>query len=275
MKISIITVNLNNAYGLSITIESVRCQTNTNYEFIIIDGNSTDNSIEIIESNKDIIHYFISESDKGIFDAMNKGLDVATGDFVIFLNSGDSFYGKNIIDYVINNITSLDKVYFGCAKVYYNDNTFYLFPNLDITSNELVQFLNYYKPNHQTMFFPKKFYMKNKYNLQYKNASDEDYKIKAFAECGYYFFNIIVTSFFLGGTSFPKTIKKVKELIYEQIIIHRKYENYPIFLYARFCVNTVLKYLFYKILKDKIAYVLSRYKTYKVKGIKIRWGKKF
>jgi putative colanic acid biosynthesis glycosyltransferase len=267
MKISIITVNLNNAYGLSITIESVRCQTNTNYEFIIIDGKSSDNSIEIIKNNKDIIHYFISESDNGIFDAMNKGLDVVTGDFVIFLNSGDSFYDHNVIDYVINNITSLDKVYFGCAKVYHNDNIFYLFPKLDITNNELVQFLNYYKPNHQAMFFPKKFYMKNKYNIQYKNASDEEYKIRALTECNYYFFNIIVSSFFLGGNSFPKTIKKVKELIYEQIIIHRKYEDYSIYLYARLCINIVLKYLFYKILKKESYYVLSGYKN-KVKRIK-------
>jgi glycosyltransferase involved in cell wall biosynthesis len=269
MIISIITVTLNNAAGLEKTIGSVRAQTCRDYEFIIIDGSSTDNSKEIIESNKDIIHHFISEPDKGIFDAMNKGLNIATGDFVIFLNSGDSFYDKNIIDYVINNITSLDKVYFGCAKIYHNDNTFYLFPKLDITKHELAQFLKYYKPNHQTIFFPKKFYMKNKYNIQYRNASDEEYKIKALIECDYCFFNIIVTSFLSGGTTFPKTIRKVMELIHEQINIHKKYKNYPIHLYIRFSISTIVKYLFYKILKDKVYYVLSWYKNCKAKGVEI------
>jgi glycosyltransferase involved in cell wall biosynthesis len=269
MKISIITVNLNDENGLKKTISSVRIQTYTQYELIVIDGKSIDNSVMVINANRDIITYFVSEPDMGIFDAMNKGLDKATGDFVIFLNSGDSFLSSNVLENVVHRITSPDSVYFGCAKVYHNDNAFYLFPKLGITNNELMRFLKYYKPNHQTMFFPKKFYMNNKYNIQYKNVCDEEYKIKALTECGYCFINIIVTYFFLGGNSFPKTIKKAKELIHEQIIIHKKYKDYPIYLYIRFFIGIILKYLFYKILKNKIYYVLSWYKNCKAKGVEI------
>jgi putative colanic acid biosynthesis glycosyltransferase len=261
MKISIITVNLNNAYGLEITIKSVRCQTNTNYEFIIIDGKSDDDSMVIIENNKDIIYYFVSESDKGIFDAMNKGLDIATGDFVIFLNSGDSFYDKNIIDYVINNITSLDKIYFGCAKIYHDDNTFYLFPKLDSNKENITKFLKYYLPCHQAIFFPKIFYTKNRYNLQFKNASDEDFKIKAILEYKYDFFNIIISFFVLGGNSSAiNSLKKVKEYSKEYKYIHKKYNKYLVHQHIRFFISFFLKYFMYKVLGVRFFKLLTTYR---------------
>lgn len=92
MKLSIITINRNNEYGLRKTIESVVGQINfTDYEFIIIDGNSTDGSVEVINEYKDKITYWISEPDKGIYNAMNKGIRQAKGEYCHFLNSGDLF----------------------------------------------------------------------------------------------------------------------------------------------------------------------------------------
>lgn len=91
MKLSIITINKNNAGGLEETILSVICQEFTDYEYIVIDGNSTDNSVEIIKKYADRIHYRISEPDTGIYNAMNKGIRKATGEYVIFMNSGDRF----------------------------------------------------------------------------------------------------------------------------------------------------------------------------------------
>lgn len=101
MILSIITINYNNKTGLVKTIKSVMSQTRRDFEWIIIDGDSTDGSKEIIEelakNNKSIISYWCSEPDKGIYNAMNKGIFNASGDYVLFLNSGDSFADPNVL----------------------------------------------------------------------------------------------------------------------------------------------------------------------------------
>ena len=91
MKFSIITINYNNVEGLRNTIKSVVNQTYTDYEFIIIDGGSTDGSVEVIKEYANIITYWVSEPDKGIYNAMNKGIEVANGEYLNFMNSGDCF----------------------------------------------------------------------------------------------------------------------------------------------------------------------------------------
>jgi glycosyltransferase involved in cell wall biosynthesis len=108
LKISVITINYNNSFGLNRTIQSVIEQEYTDFQFVIIDGGSTDGSKAFIESNSKKIDYWISEKDKGVYHAMNKGLAEATGDFCLFLNSGDYFYNEQ----VLTNITKqLDKKY--------------------------------------------------------------------------------------------------------------------------------------------------------------------
>ena len=97
MKLSIITINLNNKNGLSETISSVIAQTFTDYEYIIIDGQSTDGSLEVIKQNANHINQWISENDHGIYNAMNKGLNLAKGEYCLFLNSGDSLYDSDVL----------------------------------------------------------------------------------------------------------------------------------------------------------------------------------
>lgn len=91
MKLSIITINLNDKVGLQKTIDSVLCQTFTDYEYIVIDGGSTDGSIDLIEGYGNKISYWISEKDSGIYNAMNKGIRKAGGEYCYFLNAGDIF----------------------------------------------------------------------------------------------------------------------------------------------------------------------------------------
>lgn len=98
MKYSIITVNLNNANGLKETIDSIVNQTCCDYEYLIIDGGSTDDSLSIIKQYKDQIDYWVSEPDKGIFNAMNKGINVSHGDYLIFMNSGDCFNNGKVLE---------------------------------------------------------------------------------------------------------------------------------------------------------------------------------
>ncbi|OAQ38606.1 hypothetical protein A5893_14430 [Pedobacter psychrophilus] len=121
MKISIITINYNNKIGLERTIKSVTCQDYINIEYIIIDGGSIDGSAEIIDKYKSKINYWISEKDNGIYAAMNKGIAKSTGDYLLFLNSGDIFTSNEsiasvflnpnfkIIDIIYGNLSCIDK----------------------------------------------------------------------------------------------------------------------------------------------------------------------
>lgn len=102
MKISVITINYNNSKGLEQTIQSVIKQTYTNIEFIIIDGGSSDDSKKIILQYKNQITYWCSEKDSGIYNAMNKGIKKSTGDYCIFMNSGDTFYNEKSIEDIYN-----------------------------------------------------------------------------------------------------------------------------------------------------------------------------
>ena len=97
MKYSIITVNLNDKEGLRKTIESVINQTFQDFEYIVIDGGSTDGSVDVIKEYEGKINYWVSEPDKGIYNAMNKAIDIAQGEYLNFMNSGDCFYNNNII----------------------------------------------------------------------------------------------------------------------------------------------------------------------------------
>lgn len=110
-KISIITIVYNNVRDIECTILSVLKQTYPNIEYIIIDGASNDGTLDIIEKYKNNISILISEKDKGIYDAMNKGLAQATGDYVLFLNSGDELYNENTIQTVVEKGNNADIIY--------------------------------------------------------------------------------------------------------------------------------------------------------------------
>lgn len=101
MKYSIITVNYNNKEGLRKTIESVIHQTYRDFEYIVIDGGSTDGSAEILKEYDKDINYWVSEPDKGIYNAMNKGIVQAHGDYLNFMNSGDCFYNSNVLNDIL------------------------------------------------------------------------------------------------------------------------------------------------------------------------------
>lgn len=113
MKVSIITVSYNSAKTIIETIESVINQSYDNIEYIIIDGDSKDGTMDIIESYKHKIHTVVSEPDKGIYDAMNKGLALATGDVIGLLNSDDTFAHNDVIKNVVAKFSTkpIDAVY--------------------------------------------------------------------------------------------------------------------------------------------------------------------
>ena len=108
MKISVITINYNNINGLRQTIDSVINQTCKDFEYLIIDGGSEDGSIDILKEYAQSITYWVSERDSGIYNAMNKGIERAQGEYCIFMNSGDYFYNNNVLDSVLSMLNGAD-----------------------------------------------------------------------------------------------------------------------------------------------------------------------
>ena len=100
MQLSIITVNLNNCEGLKRTIDSVVSQTFLGYEWIVIDGGSSDGSRELIDRSSHLFSYWVSEPDTGVYNAMNKGIKIAKGDYLLFLNSGDWLFDSTVLERV-------------------------------------------------------------------------------------------------------------------------------------------------------------------------------
>ncbi len=116
--ITIITVVYNGENCLEKTIKSVIDQTYKNIEYIIIDGGSSDRTVDIIKKYEDKISHYISESDDGIYDAMNKGMIFAKGEYILFLNAGDDFCDENIIENIFDKDEQInDDIVYGAAIV--------------------------------------------------------------------------------------------------------------------------------------------------------------
>lgn len=123
MKISIITVVYNAVDTFQRTINSVVCQKNENIEYIVVDGGSTDGTVELIKKNENNIHYWISEPDNGIYDAMNKGIKMASGDIIGIINA-DDWYEENAISEVERVFLETDaEIVYGALNYFYEDRT--------------------------------------------------------------------------------------------------------------------------------------------------------
>lgn len=117
-KISVVTVVRNAVDALRSTVESVVAQTYDNIEYVIIDGASTDGTVDYVKKLGTRVDKFVSEPDKGIYDAMNKGIDASTGDFLIFMNAGDVFYSTETVSKIFegNEYSEFGVVYGDVAK---------------------------------------------------------------------------------------------------------------------------------------------------------------
>jgi len=258
--ISIITINLNDAIGIEHTLKSIDCQTYENIELIVVDGCSTDNSLDVIRNYRSLISKSVIEKDNGLYDAMNKGISYATGDFALFLNSGDAFSDKNSLEILASKIDGKNKLYFGRTNNTYNDSTVFYLPCLKITVDNYKDWLSQISPNHQAILFPKSFYKSNSYNLNYKIAADIDYKLKALNQLEAVFVNVIVIDFELGGIStVPRSLKLINQIIKEGFEItksnHRKLKFKTIFGAV---FNQYFKYILFKLFGEKRYFSILR-----------------
>lgn len=173
MKFSIITVCFNSESTLETTIQSVISQTYKNIEYIIVDGNSKDNTISIIKQYNSNVTKWISEPDKGLYDAMNKGVSMATGDVIGLINSDDLFCDNRAIDKVVsvfNKNPNLQSVY---ADLFYvsQDNTNKIIRHWK--TGEYKRFNKGWHPAHPTFYVKREVYLKyGLFDLNFKLAAD-------------------------------------------------------------------------------------------------------
>ena len=168
MKLSIITINFNNASGLHKTIESVINQVFSDYEYIIIDAGSNDGSVEVIQKYADKITYWVSEPDNGIYHAMNKGIKQAKGEYLLFLNSGDVLSVEDVLKKFLNSNPTEDLLYggtfFSVDNKIVSETTY---PST-LTGMELFE----YTINHQSAFFRADIFKTFKYDTTYTMLAD-------------------------------------------------------------------------------------------------------
>jgi len=172
-KISIITINYNNIQGLVKTVEGVMNQTFKDYEYIIIDGGSNDGALDYLKSIDTKIDYWVSEPDKGIFSAMNKGIEKATGEYLLFLNSGDCLNGKGVLNNFINHQDFKGDIIYGDLKFAKSGMKF---------SNHLTPFFFIMSslPHQATLFKKEVFDQMGLYDETLKISSDRGFYIKCF-----------------------------------------------------------------------------------------------
>lgn len=202
MKVSIITVCYNSEKTIEDTLKSVAEQVYENIEYLVIDGNSTDKTNDIIKKYSSIVDTHIIESDKGLYDAMNKGLKLATGELVGILNSDDVFYNKLTIENIVNALGSSDGVYADVG--FYDDKLTTKTRHYSSKRFKKSKFSRGFMPAHPSFYLKKELIEKiGLYSLQYKIASDFDFLVRAFAipNCHYVYLEQEVVKMREGGIS--------------------------------------------------------------------------
>lgn len=206
MKISIITVVYNNDKTIEDAIKSVLSQSYSNIDYVIIDGGSSDKTVTIINEYKEQLGYFISEKDKGIYDAMNKGINAAKGDVIGILNSDDLYQDSNVIETVMNQFNqnpSIDVVY-GDLIYVKSDNVNKVVRNWKSNSYYNRFFENGNVPPHPSLFVKKSVYEKaGLFNLDFKLAADYEFMLRIFKKHNFNskYINRVIVKMRLGGAT--------------------------------------------------------------------------
>ena len=180
-KFSIITVTFNAGKVLEKTIQSVINQSYKHVEYIIVDGASKDNTLEIAERYRNRINTLVSEPDKGLYDAMNKGIRLATGDYLCFLNAGDTFHNNETLQHMVNtlkNETLPDVIYGQTAIVDANGHFLHMRRKSAPEKLTWKSFQNGMLVCHQAFFARRTLALAHPYDLQYRFSADFDWCIR-------------------------------------------------------------------------------------------------
>lgn len=211
MRYSVITINYNNKDGLQRTIESVVKQTCKDFEYIIIDGGSTDGSVDVIKAYAEGVTYWVSEPDKGIYNAMNKGTRHAIGDYLIFMNSGDCFHSPDVLDSITGHQEDII-----CGKILRGNST-----RPSGHHKETITFIDLIRDTlpHQAMFIKKELMNKYPYDEKYRIYADWKFSVEAIVvgNCSFRNLDTIVADYDVSGVSANNNEQRLME---KEAILH-------------------------------------------------------
>ncbi len=230
MKLSIITVNYNEATALRRTIDSVHFQTFRDYEHIIIDGGSTDESVACIKAYAEVYPSlkWISERDKGVYDAQNKGIELAEGEYCFFLNAGDVFVSSQVLENVFSMPTQADLVY-GNLKVVQNGKQVGYCKGV-----EQPTFLDLYNSclKHQATFIKRSLFERfGVYDASLRIVADWEWFLRVAAfhdDITLEYRNVDIAEFDNNGISSrsPQLCKEERQLVLDRYMSRRMQEDY-------------------------------------------------
>lgn len=243
-RISVITVSYNCRECIEKTIKSVTGLSYDNLEYIVIDGGSTDGTAEIIEQYKDRIAYYVSERDKGIYDAMNKGLAVATGEWVNFMNAGDFFANKDVLNSVVEQMEDDAVIVHGniikqCRGFYYLATP----AGADKADVQMPVF-------HQSTFVKLSYHRSHPFDISFKSSGDYNffYNANFRDKCKFQYIPVVVACFDnTGGMSKDRHALSMRENLRiwkkEHDIIFRIRQEASLFVYTlkTWIKKTILK----------------------------------
>jgi cellulose synthase/poly-beta-1,6-N-acetylglucosamine synthase-like glycosyltransferase len=183
--ISIITVSYNAIISIEETLKSIIGQTYDNFEYIIIDGGSTDGTKEILEKYREYFSYYVSEPDQGIYHAMNKGVLKATGQFIYFIGADDTLIGDSVLNTVSKFLLDEDKVYYGNV-IFSKRNIIYdgKFNSIKLVTRNI---------SHQSIFYPAGVFKEFRFNPKYRIFADYDLNLKLFGNSSFTFKYLPIT----------------------------------------------------------------------------------
>jgi glycosyltransferase involved in cell wall biosynthesis len=229
-KFSIITIVKNDEHNISKTIESVINQLYKDYEYIVIDGGSSDNTLDIIRKYENFIDYWVSEPDKGISDAFNKGIVLSRGEFIQLLNSGDTLAAPNILN-IVSNYCAMDIVTayakFGLSTV----------PHVALQNSDQLRIKSMI--SHQASFVKREVYLRvGLYNLHCKIRMDYEFWMRALKYFQFVFINEIVVNYHAGASQ-----EQIKNFLQEEYFVNKYHDGAGLLEFIRIS----LKYCFRRV----------------------------
>lgn len=209
MKLSIITICYNDKQGLQQTLESIKSQTSHSFQYIVIDGASTDGSADLLSDYASVIDYSVSEPDKGIYNAMNKGIREAKGEYCLFMNAGDTLYADDNIEQVLPQLDGTD---------FLSGDTICVFPDGKTKIWKAVNYastylMSMYSLSHQATFIKTELLKKRPYREDLKVVSDWEQMFYELIICDrtYKRLNLNICKFAQGGVSSSQAETREKE----------------------------------------------------------------
>lgn len=220
MKLSIITICYNDRQGLQRTLESVKKQTIHNFQYVVIDGASTDGSADLLVDYASAIDYSISEPDKGIYNAMNKGIREAEGEYCLFMNAGDTLYADDTIERVLPLLDGID---------FLSGDTICVFPDEKTSVWKAVNhastyLMSIYSLSHQATFIKTNLLKKRPYREDLKVVSDWEQMFYELIICDrtYKRLSLIICKFAQGGVSSSQAETRERE---RQIVLDEHFSK--------------------------------------------------